>query len=88
MKTALESCGKLIILKPDKPKNPEGGNMDNTETKRISVCVDADIYAQLETIAKKSGVNIISAVIRQAIVFFLAQKSTLLNFEKGAEEEK
>lgn len=49
---------------------------NNNDQKRITVTVDAEIYAQLESVAKESGIQIITAVVRQAIVFFLSQKAT------------
>lgn len=50
---------------------------NNNDQKRITVNVDAEIYAQLERVAKESGIQIITAVVRQAIVFYLSQKATL-----------
>ena len=48
---------------------------NNNDQKRITVNVDAEIYAQLERVAKESGIQIITAVVRQAIVFYLSQKN-------------
>ena len=48
---------------------------NNNDQKRITVNVDAEIYAQLERVAKESGIQIITAVVRQAIVFYLSQNT-------------
>lgn len=50
---------------------------NNNDQKRITVSVDNEIYAQLERVAKESGVQIITAVVRQAIVFYLSQNALL-----------
>lgn len=50
---------------------------NNNDQKRITVNVDAEIYAQLERVAKESGIQIITAVVRQAIVFYLSQHTVL-----------
>ena len=50
---------------------------NNNDQKRITVNVDAEIYAQLERVAKESGIQIITAVVRQAIVFYLSQNTVL-----------
>ena len=50
---------------------------NNNDQKRITVNVDAEIYAQLERVAKESGIQIITAVVRQAIVFYLSQNTAL-----------
>lgn len=50
--------------------------MENNNQKRITVNVDAKTYAQLERVANESGIQIITAVVRQAIVFYLSQKAT------------
>ena len=44
------------------------------ETVRITVGLDKEVYARLEEFAKNSGANMISVVVRQAIVLFLSQK--------------
>jgi metal-responsive CopG/Arc/MetJ family transcriptional regulator len=49
---------------------------NNNDQKRITVNLDAEIYAQLERVAKEIGIQIITAVARQAIVYYLSQKAT------------
>ena len=56
---------------------------NNNDQKRITVNVDAEIYAQLERVAKESGIQIITAVVRQAIVFYLSQNTECGGCETG-----
>ena len=46
------------------------------------VSVPQDTYTQIERVAKETGVQLVSVVVRQAIVFYLNQKATLRTIKK------
>lgn len=56
--------------------------MKKQRPKRIMVSVPQDTYTQIERVAKETGVQLVSVVVRQAIVFYLNQKATLRTIKK------
>ena len=57
--------------------------MKKQKTKRITVSVSPEIYAQIEREAKESGIQLVSVVARQAIVFYLNKKAILRTIREG-----
>ena len=58
------------------------------KTKRnITIAVDGNLYAELERLASKSGVNMIATVVRQAIIFYL-KNNTSRNCKTGIPAER
>lgn len=57
--------------------------MKKQKTKRITVSVSPEIYAQIEREAKESGIQLVSVVARQALVFYLNKKATLRTIREG-----
>lgn len=81
-KTILESLLKLIYIDIDKEETMKNQN----KQKRITISINHETFNALEAIAKESGIQLISAVVRQAIFFYLSKNTTSNNFNKQETE--